>query len=106
MSLEGTEEVTAEVFAVGATSTNVTSAIFRLAVSNDGINWDPIPSTPDSTGVQASSLSISVSSGASFRDCLRSDFHREFKYTRVEVKIAGTAAAGDSATANMNFSEY
>ena len=106
MSLEGTEEVTAEIFFTGAVSTGVTTAIFRLAVSNDGINWDPIPSTPDSTGIQASSLSISVSAGAIFRDCLRSESHREFKYTRVEAKIVGAATAGDVATANMNFSEY
>lgn len=106
-SLQGTDQVDAELLATFDAATGLTSIDYRLEVSDDGTNWEPIPSIQASTTQPGVAFSLAAAAGTTVRDRLLTENHRNAKFCRVATKCTGAGAGSgtDSSTSNLNFSE-
>jgi hypothetical protein len=111
LALQGIEELEAVCNAAFDATTNLTSMSFRLVMSDDKTNIDPI-ATIDGTIASATIIvdhQLTASAGNSVRARLQVTWAalqvtRLAKYVRIEVKVAGGALkSGDIATASLNY---
>lgn len=105
-ALEGTDELDVTLVAAFDGASSLTSISFRLVVSDDQAEIDPIESTSTQSATPAVEHVLGVSLGATVRDRVQTKLHRNAKFCRLEAKCVGAAAkAGDGATSSLHYTQ-